>query len=186
MFLLLVEWYLLNKVLNVFVIQKRARNYISFIHSLICIYKIYNTTYQNLHEISIAYFSYDIIYIICNYSKTELLYLYHHLICILMLLEFQKLNDYELYYIYGIGEVSNFFTYIVYDMIKLSISKLIVNKIKYVQVLWYIAFRVICFTYFIYDKHQSYSQMKLYNQLGGLSIYCMGILWTFNQVKNLI
>lgn len=179
-------WFLLNEVFHQFSNKQRARNYVSFVHSLLCIYKIYTDEYMNLPITSISYFMYDIIYILLNYSKAEKLYLYHHIICISFLLEFQQLNEYDLYYIYGIGELSNFFTYIVYDMIKMGISKIIVDKIKYIQLLWFSFFRVLCFTYFIYSKSESYLKLKYHSQIGGLTIYCLGLGWSFNQLRLLI
>ena len=96
------------------------------------------------------------------------------------------MNNDELYNIYGIGEISNFFTYIVYDMLKIGVSKVIVNKIKYIQVLWYSFFRVICFTYLIYSKSDAYLQLKLYTIIGGFTIYCLGLGWSFNQLRLLV
>ena len=186
MFLQVIKWSLLNQMLCQFFSKKRARNHVSFIHSLLCLYKIYSNQYENLSLLSISYFFNDIIYIVFNYSKSEKIYLYHHLICILFLLEFNQLNLYELYYIYGVGELSNIFTYIVYDMLKSDTSQLIVNKVKYIQILWYIFFRVICFTYFIYSKSDAYFQLKIHSQIGGLLIYCMGLVWSYNQVRSLV
>jgi len=126
------------------------------------------------------------LYIICNYSKSELMYLYHHVVCILFLQEFPYINDSNLYYIYCIGEVSNFFTYVVYDFIKRDISKHIITKTKYVQVFWYIYFRVFCFTYHIFSKRDSYLKLNMYNQFGGFTIYLLGLVWTINQIKILV
>lgn len=186
MILEVAKWCMLNQVFQQIVSKKRSRNYVSFIHSLLCVYKVYNNEYINLSIISVSYFSYDIVYILFNFSKSEIMILYHHIVCISFLLELNELNEYNLFYTYGIGELSNFFTYIVYDMLKLDISKTIVNNAKKIQIMWYTFFRVIYFTYLFYSKYDLYLLLNGYNQLGGLSIYCLGLLWTFNQARFLI
>jgi len=121
-----------------------------------------------------------------NCWKKEFMYIYHHFVSILLLLEFDKFKQYELYQIYCIAEVSNFFSYIVYEMLKNGSSQKIIIKLKYAQVMWYVYFRVFYFTYFIFSKYNLYTNLKLYNQLGGFSIYLLGLGWTFNQYKLLI
>lgn len=186
MILEIINWNVLSQIFQQIVSKKRARNYVSFIHSLLCIYKVYNNQYINLPIMSISYFSYDIMYILFNFSKSEILYLFHHIICISFLLEFNKLNEYDLFFTYSVGELSNFFTYIVYDMLKLDISKNIINNIKKIQIIWYTFFRAICFTYFIFSKYESYLLLNWYNKIGGFSLYCLGLVWTCNQARLLV
>ena len=195
MIIQVLKWFTLNTFLNYIIKkmyinfvnrEKRVRNYISFIHSLLWIYKLFFINFTDLTLISISYYIYDIIYILIKYLKNDFIYIYHHIVCISLLFEFENINEYDLYYIYCIAEVSNFFLYIVYEMLKNNTLQTKLIKLKYVQVLWYMYFRVICFTYYIYSKRNSYSLLKSYNQLGGFSIYCIGLIWTINQIKLLI
>jgi len=191
MLLDVLRWHMLNVFLNYFMDNlynktKRIRNFISFVHSLLCVYQLCIRNFTFLHTISNSYYIYDSSLILVNCWKKEFMYIYHHFVSILLLLEFDKFKQYELYQIYCIAEVSNFFSYIVYEMLKNGSSQKIIIKLKYAQVMWYVYFRVFYFTYFIFSKYNLYTNLKLYNQLGGFSIYLLGLGWTFNQYKLLI
>lgn len=178
---------------------KLRRNNVSFFHSvgssLLTGISLYNNE-QMLKPIILfsgTYFIWDTFYIFYNKKWNEYLYIYHHFVVLYMLYELYitHLNIYiDLLHI---GEVSNYFNYIVYILIntenKVYISNrycTYVSKYKYsnlidifkgLQYLWYLYFRV-----YIYSQYILFASYKITNQLLLLNlytIYILGLIWTF-------
>ena len=161
----------------------RARNYVSFYHSLLCVMNIYlhPDAYYIITSISLGYFIYDTCYILLNCYQKEKLYIYHHLVMIIFLKELQETHSSLLLKILYIGELSNFFTYIVYDLIKKNATEDIILILKYIQFIWFVNFRIVyssCLLFTNYEKLFTY-----YSCFPILSLYCIGYIWMFKQSK---
>ena len=115
--------YLLNRYINNYS-NKLNKNFIAFIHCIVCIYLNYLFTnyYPNdiflkdlIFNFSTSYFFIDTIYLIYNNFFKELPYIYHHIICLVMLNQFNNnINKLLIPKLLYIGELSNLVFYIVY------------------------------------------------------------------------
>lgn len=169
---------------------KIIRNSISFLHSfsvsiLTYLYLLnYNVNIKNIICIfSSSYFISDILYIIAskNYKK-EAMYIYHHIVLLLTLNYINLNEDVEKYIdLIFIGELSNFFTYIVYHLIKTNFNKIIINRVKFIQFIWFLYFRGYILTYRTIKHYPLIKSIIMKNLL--LSIYFLGIMWIISQFK---
>ena len=169
---------------------KILRNSISFFHSfsvsiLTYLYLLnYNVNIKNMICIfSSSYFISDIFYIIAskNYKK-EAIYIYHHIVLLLTLNYINLNEDVEKYIdLIFIGELSNFFTYIVYKLIKTNFNKIIINIFKFIQFIWFLYFRGYILTYRTINHYPLIKSIIMKNLL--LSIYFLGIMWIISQFK---
>ena len=179
-------FYKLNKHIHFKVNTKRARNYVSFIHSLVLSTMLhYNTNHIFTNIIlpfSVAYFLHDTVYIFNNCLQREKLYVYHHLVCLyIYYCVYMNRNSELLLRMMFIGECSNFFTYIMYDLIKQQKQN---TKVFYytqiLQFLWFSYFRIFkmsCFAYsFLYNIDDIFLQLNLlYHLLVGNRLVCQTI-----------
>ena len=186
MILIILGWMVLNLCLNFIVDKKRARNYVSFAHSLLCSSHLISKDYNSLMSISVSYFIYDLCYIIDVCFYKEWIYAYHHLSCILFLFESHQKGLSLVYNMFCIGELSNFWMYIIYDLLKQGYDKKIIKSLKFVQLLWYAYFRIYRFTWFVIENNQIVLEMKFYNVIGLYSLYFLGIGWTHYQIRQLL
>ena len=90
------------------------------------------------------------------------------------------------YNMFCIGELSNFWMYIIYDLLKQGYDKKIIKSLKFVQLLWYAYFRIYRFTWFVIENNQIVLEMKFYNVIGLYSLYFLGIGWTHYQIRQLL
>ena len=169
------------------------RNYLSFAHSfsvsIISYFNIYYSINFLLHYISWTYFIWDTIYILYNnikYRNTkEFLYIYHHVICLFALNQIDNnINSNEINQIFFYGEVSNFFNYIVYHLIK---TKRTENKIiifKIIQLLHFCYFRIYIFTCLMFSIFPLFQNKFLKYNI--FILYLLGIFWGIKQFKNLM
>jgi len=168
------------------------RNYISFAHSvsvsIISYLNIYYSINYLLHYISWTYFIWDTLYILYNNIKNrntkEFIYIYHHVVCLFALNEIDNVNSYEINQIFFYGELSNFFNYIVYHLIKTMSSEKNIIIFRIIQLLYFSYFRIyiltqLNFTYYplIQNKFLKYNIFI---------IYLLGILCGNKQLKNLL
>ena len=170
-----------------------SKNIISFSHSITCtiltssyIYSDYQYHFlQNLiYHISSSYFIWDTLQILFSGKiKKNFAYIYHHIVCILMLHEFNNLNNVDIITnLFFIGELSNFFNYIVYHLIKTGATKKKIFMFQIIQLLWFAIFRVYYFSS-IFIAYFSDIHNRLLAYLLG-SIYIMGFIWGWGQLKN--
>ena len=80
--------------------------------------------------------------------------------------------------------MSNFFNYIVYYMIKLNYSKNNIKIMKTFQLLWFSYYRVYYFTSILITDFTKFNDRLLVWFM--ISIYIMGLLWGWGQVKSYI
>ena len=186
-------WLIFYKLLSFNYTSKISRNIISFTHSILC-FSIANFSnnsnfVQLLVSISYSYFIFDILYILYNKNWNEIAYIYHHLVCLLCLNNlYNNINQIEFIDIFFYGELSNFFNYIVYHLIKNNAIRYKILIFKIIQTIWFSYFRIYIFSnllnqYFFLLK----DRFLAYNLV---IIYLMGIGWGINQVtllyKNII
>lgn len=182
-------WQFIHTQSKTFVSEKRARNINSFLHSIsISLLLGYNSTFtvSIALPLSISYFIIDTLYIISNSLKNESLFIYHHLVCLYMYYNIyqDKYSSILLDMIY-IGELSNFFNYIIYDFIQQKKEKTFIYRIvRYIQWIWFSYFRLIHMTFLAYTYYfKIYDSILRFNLL---LIYYMGIVWSFKQYKQIM
>ena len=186
-FLYIVGWI---SLCNTYIIndipKKRARNYVSFVHSLIWItsYNYFNFTIDTLYKLSTSYYIYDNWYMIYNKIKSDYPYIIHHIFSMIYLYEMYTIQSYKMSQWFSIGEVSNFFNYIVYDLIKLNYDSNIINNFKIIQLCWFSYFRVWYFSKIFYYNYNEIKMLESYYIILGL--YSMGFIWTAGQIRKLI
>ena len=147
-------------------------NGLSFFHSVfttilskIYLHNLYLDVLKNqIFYFSSSYFIWDTLQIILRKRwKQEWAYLYHHFVCLVMLSQFHYNIDVTLITtILFLGELSNFFNYVVYHMIKsenYSENNILIASI--LQLIWFAYFRVYKFT--------------------GLFVHNIEILYFYNQ-----
>jgi len=156
---------------------KLSRNLVSATHSFLAVALLTarrGIKYELVVLNSVSYFIWDLIYMYKN--RIEPLYVYHHIIIIFELLsnlERELITD-SFYY----GEVSNFPMYFVYHFIQTNKS---CKPLKIFQAIWYPYFRIYkLFPYIIKYFQYNFIFFNL------ISIYFMGVYWSFNQVKKLM
>lgn len=175
------QWFLLYNFFENIVNQKRARNYVSFIHSLSVIYNVYNN--ESIKNVSQSYFIFDLLYIILTDIHKELLYIFHHLCSLYVINDIYENNNQYLATVFNYGEISNFFTYIIYDLIQIKANENLINKLKWIQFIWFFLIRVLLFTkIIIYDYDEIINLQSRYAIFG---LYIMGITWTFYMKSRL-
>jgi len=178
-------WGIVYASLLEFFPKKRARNYTSFLHSVSCVVltSFYKINYDILYNLSLGYFIYDTIFILLYSLKREQLYLYHHGVMFVVLKELHHKEQNILVSILKIGELSNFFTYIVYDMLKQNIV-FYIEIVELIQLLWFGYFRIYISTILLFSKFNILKELLSFYPL--LSLYSLGYIWTFGQFKKLI
>ena len=168
-------------------------NGLSFFHSVVTtiLSKNYLHNLQsislknNLFHFSSSYFIWDTLQIIVRQRwKQEWAYLYHHFVCLFMLSKFYYDIDITLIAtILFLGEFSNFFNYIVYHMIKSeNYSEKNILIISILQLIWFTYFRVYKLTDFIIHNITKFDSYLLVFLL--LTIYIMGFIWGWGQLRN--
>ena len=169
-------WFLLYSYFEEFYGDKRGRNYVSFTHSVLFIESVYNK--KEVVELSVAYFIYDLL--LSNF-KRDFVYVIHHIASLYLLYDFK--NNEAIYIIDLIyyGEVSNFFNYIVYDLIKQNSDTDVLKLMKHIQAVWYTTIRV-CLPYIAYDKlHIIHTYQSIYIMY---LLYIMGLMWSVYMIKS--
>lgn len=179
-FCLIFLWGSLYNILRLKLNSKRSRNSLSFLHCLFVVCMSWKTQY--LLCVSSSYFLFDTGYILLL-SKHEKLYLYHHAVCLYLLL-YIYLGRYVdvLTRCMFIGELSNVYNYVVYDYIqqrKINPTRYISQRIKSVtriQTVWFILMRCYVFTRMLINESYKIQQMFLLLHL--YMVYAMGVLWS--------
>lgn len=179
--------------------KKISTNYLSFVHSVgatsLSYYLISNDfniqpnwiriDSELIFHYSMSYFIWDSLQILYNTGwKKEWAYLLHHSICLIMLGKlYLGENVEEIVNILFVGEASNFFNYVVYHMIKKKIKYSTVIKIKVIQMMWFVYFRIYWFSLIVYEYYFLFEDRIIPNIL--MIVYFMGYVWGAGQMKSL-
>lgn len=168
-------------------------NGLSFFHSVfttilskIYLHNLYLDVLKNqIFYFSSSYFIWDTLQIILRKRwKQEWAYLYHHFVCLVMLSQFHYNIDVTLITtILFLGELSNFFNYVVYHMIKsenYSENNILIASI--LQLIWFAYFRVYKFTGLFVHNIKNFTSYILFFLL--FTIYIMGFVWGWGQLRN--
>lgn len=173
--------------------EKQIRNYISLGHSISC--SIFSGCSLLCNQpsllqsfivyLSTSYFIWDTFYIFLKQKRTESLYLYHHCICLLLVMDiYYKRNSYLFTSALFIGEFSNIWNYVIYDMIQRKVSQGFIVPMKILQVCWFCYLRVYWLTYLNY--YYFHELVGYFIPYSILSIYGLGILWGCKQFYSTI
>jgi hypothetical protein len=174
-------WIFLFFLYNLFFDTKRSRNFVSFVHSIIC---TQTNDIPMLTNLSISYFIYDTVYILLNSFSKEKIYIYHHIVVIMGLTEMYNTESDLLLRVLQIGEKSNFLLYVVYDLIHTNCDAMILSISKIIQFFWYSYYRVFVLTQILYDNYDYFSQLTIFYPI--LSLYLVGLGWSCAQLKKLV
>jgi hypothetical protein len=130
---------------------------------------------------SITYFIFDSLYYIRRNLITEKwLFLYHHMITILLWwCVYNTNNSYEYLYIFYYGELSNFFNYITYHLIKTNQQNAVFYS-KLAQVIWFLYFRGYVFSSILLPF--CFSIENIFMKISLPTIYILGLIWGFQQI----
>lgn len=167
-----------NPESNDITISKRARNYVSFLHNLGSIFLSFSNEYR-LVEWSSNYFIWDFLQVIM-FNESYLM-LHHHIVSILVLNNI-KYHRYFLL-LFRIGEISNLWTYVVYDNIKRGYNSEIIRNI---QALWVFCFRGCVFTHYLIQYSSICRSESPYLYFNLVILYLLGIYWTHNILSSRI
>lgn len=178
------------------------RNYLSFFHSFfttLILYFYHNELYENsidkkylnyiTHYLSVTYFIWDTLFIlyynIKNKNLKEILYIYHHCVCLLALNQtIYNINKVEINKLFFYGEASNFFNYIVYHAIKYEYSQKYIILFKTLQIINFSYFRIFLFSEMIFST--LYLIKNRFLALNLFIIYILGLFWGIKQIKSFI
>ena len=181
---------------------KLTRNLIGFVDASMCCigaigYYIYDSriSYEYSLLFPISYYIWDSYLIIIKELKKETMYVYHHVIALLMLYELFFAEQIFVDMVYPIlvsAELCNIPLYISYYFIKTypvvgdndnklkNLRKIIYSK--GIQIFIFLLIRVIYYTYLCYSVLEDIPRNKYFK--GAIcTIYVMGIFWLFNQIK---
>lgn len=171
--------------------NKLNKNFIAFLHCCACIYfnYLFSNYYLNdlflkdfIYNLSTSYFFIDLLYLIFTNFLKELPYIYHHIICLVMLNQFNNnINKLLIPKLLYIGELSNLIFYIVYYMINTKQNKYIMNTVRIFQMLWFIYYRFYYFGWIIFTYGYDYKNKIVFSFL--ISLYLLGYIWGFGQFK---
>ena len=135
---------------------------------------------------SINYFTWDTFRIILLNSKNENIYIYHHILSLLML-EYTRnpiYTDY-LFKSYVFGESSNILMYILYYLIKTKKTHL-QKYIQFCHILWYGYWRI---PWYFKELYYNKSSLPLIVYYPSIVLFLVGIKWWVNQcisLRNLV
>lgn len=133
-----------------------------------------------LFYFSTSYFIWDTVQIIIRRNWANWAYIYHHSICLYMLYQFKySINLVIITHILHIGELSNFFNYIVYYLLKAKYENRIIIPFKIIQILWFAYFRIYIMTGILFNYFPIFENRVFAYILS--SIYFMGLLWGWGQ-----
>lgn len=181
---------------------KLTRNLIGFVDATVCCvgavgYYVYDSKYAYEYSLlfPISYYIWDTYLIVIKDLAKEYMYVYHHLIALLMINELFFAEQEFINFVYPIlisAEFCNIPLYISYYVIKTNpvigdnenklknLTKIIYSKGT--QILLFILIRVIYYSYLFFYTLQDIPRNKYFK--GAIStIYIMGIFWLFNQIK---
>tara|TARA_B100000963_G_scaffold168581_1_gene146461 strand:- start:30 stop:722 length:693 start_codon:yes stop_codon:yes gene_type:complete len=202
-------WPILYLVSNNFLFNndsiKLTRNLIGFVDASACCigaigYYLYNNkaSYEYSILFPISYYIWDTYLIIIKDLKKEIMYVYHHVIALLMLNELffaEQLFVDMVYPILVSAELCNIPLYISYYIIKTyplvgdaenkikNIRKIIYAKA--IQIFVFVVIRVIYYSYLFFYTLEDIPRNKYFK--GAIcTIYVMGIFWLFNQTKGFL
>ena len=198
LFIYILLWNLFNQSTKKYIIDNKInKNLISFSHSVVCCLLAYtnyndnsnndnsnndnsNNYYMYLYYFSTSYFIWDTLYILYNKEWSNSLYIYHHLVCLYALNELVNNNNCSLINeVFLIGELSNFFNFIVYHTIKMKVKTYVINSLKVIQLLWFSFFRLIWITNIVYNNFLIVENRVFVYIL--LTIHFLSIVWVYKQ-----
>ena len=192
LFIWILLWNQFSQSTKKYIINKKInKNLISFTHSIVCCLLAYNkyndnnndtitNNYMYLYYFSTSYFIWDTLYILYNKEWNNSLYIYHHLVCLYALNNLVNNNNCSLINeIFLIGEISNFFNFIVYHAIKIKVKTYIINCLKVIQLLWFSFYRLIWITNIIYNNFLIVENRVFVHIL--LTIHLLSIVWVYKQ-----
>ena len=181
-------WYILYNIIpekN----NKLKGNYLSFYHSIVSTILSYSYlknenlyTHKTFVLFSTSYFIWDLIFLMIN-RDVKNLYMYHHAVSIYLLFLSIQSHSYEYISIFYIGELSNFFNYIMYYLIKKQYSKVIINITNIIQLLWFSYWRVYILLLMGINYFNILFEDSFFILILLWSVYVMGVFWTFGQYK---
>ena len=112
------------------------------------------------------------------------MYIYHHLITILLLLlAYNSEHSYEYMNLFHLGELSNFFNYIVYHLIKSKYSIVLTSLIKVIQLVWFSYIRIYLLLFIGYEYSFIFNSKVFITILW--IIYVLVVVWSIKQYFNL-
>ena len=132
---------------------------------------------DTLYYFSKSYFIYDSSQIILSRKTSDSMLLVHHGLGIILLSGLYTYSE-PLSISYCILELSNFFNYIVYHMIKSHYSKYKILCMKLLQLIWVFYFRIYHIGKIIYRELTTD-----YIIIPALIIYILSLLWWGKQCK---
>ena len=196
LFIWILLWNQFSQSTKKYIINKKInKNLISFTHSIVCCLLAYNNNndnnavtnndtitnnYMYLYYFSTSYFIWDTLYILYNKEWSNSLYVYHHLVCIYALNELVNNNNCSLINeVFLVGEISNFFNFIVYHTIKIKVKTYVINSLKLIQLLWFSFFRLIWLTNIIYNNFLIVENREFVYIV--LTIHLLSIVWIYKQ-----
>ena len=184
---------------------KLTRNLIGFVDASVCClgaigYYMYDSkiSYEYSLLFPISYYVWDSYLIIIKELKKEIMYVYHHVIALLMLYELFFAEQTFIDMVYPIlvsAELCNIPLYVSYYFIKTypiigdndnkikNLKKVIYSK--GIQIFIFLGIRVFYYSYLCYSVLEHIPRNKYFK--GAIcTIYVMGIFWLFNQIRGLL
>jgi hypothetical protein len=159
-----------------------SKNVNHLLHTLIWLLH-YTQSYEMEHaiHISIGFFSYDIIFLLRSGIQRNVHYILHHGIAIYLLnLTFIQPDHAEsVWKGYSILESSNIMLYVSYHVQKeWPHRKAWIRASEFVQLAWYMYFRIFKMTGFLYENREEVIMLGIYGAAMVAALYLMGVMWS--------
>ena len=149
-------------------------------------------------HVSVGFYIFDLIYFLRfiydairtrrKPSHIHLVYVFHHILAIYLITD-AIVSEYSdiLLRCYYLVELSNLTLYVCYHIRKeYPTHKQVIILFDIFHLLWYSYFRVIQTSILFYDNIASFLEYHFAGQFGLVTIYVMGVAWTFILAKNTI
>jgi hypothetical protein len=180
---IMAAWHLSMTEISKYTSAPIGKNINHLLHTLIWLLH-YTQTYEMEHatHISIGFFSYDIIYLLCHADLSRnALYILHHGIAIYLLnvTIIQPNRAESILKGYSILESSNIMLFVSYHVQKKWPHRQAwVHASEFVQLLWYMYYRIFKMTIFLYQNREEVFMLGNYGHAMVASVYLMGVMWS--------
>lgn len=181
---IMAAWHLSLTEISKYTSVPIGKNVNHLLHTLIWLLH-----YTQAHEveyathISIGFYSYDIIYLLCHAGlRRNASYLLHHAIAIYLLnLTFiAPIHAESILKGYSILESSNIMLYVSYHVQKKWPHRQAwVHASEFVQLVWYMYYRIFKMTVFLYQNREEVVMLGNYGHAMVAAVYLMGATWSY-------
>lgn len=162
--------------------HKVQRNFVSFCHCISTVFLFRDHTF--IYANTLSYFLWDTYLSFSYASLSELAYIVHHLLAMILMSPVGGLPTEVKARTIVLFEMSNIPNYIMYDLLKSNPSKDYISM-RIFQLLWYGYFRLMKIPLYLYDNNEHYNNLTIYQRVSLTTVLFMGYVWTFFMLRGI-